>query len=178
LVTRMKSHGCQFCEDGDRRPASRIWSRSAAGIGQPAKDRTLRRDSMASQIWMMVPTSTTPNSFSAARLIHHSLCSPLPEDPPVPEAARTTSSATDRPSAMRMSYRALPKAMTSRIAIRSGSSAGSQGLTGAGPGCKRRGSGRGTRAANRQARGSPVDVVCLADAHDECFLARLGVTGE
>ena len=47
-VTRMKSHGCQFCEDGDRRPASRIWSRTAAGIGRSAKSRTLRRDTMAS----------------------------------------------------------------------------------------------------------------------------------
>jgi hypothetical protein len=46
----MKSHGCQFCEDGDRRPASRIWSRSAIGIGRPAKDLTLRREVIASQV--------------------------------------------------------------------------------------------------------------------------------
>src|ERR1700689_3518573 len=55
----MKSHGCQFCEDGERRPASRIWSRSSAGIGRSAKDRTLRRDSMASRVCMMVPTPPT-----------------------------------------------------------------------------------------------------------------------
>jgi hypothetical protein len=61
----MKSHGCQFCEDGERRPASRIWSRSAAGIDRSAKDRTLRRDSMASQVCMTVPTPGTTYSFSA-----------------------------------------------------------------------------------------------------------------
>src|SRR6516162_6194937 len=61
----MKSHGCQFCEDGDRRPASSIWSRSAAGTGRSAKDRTLRRDVMASQVCMTVPTPPVPRSFSA-----------------------------------------------------------------------------------------------------------------
>src|SRR5215475_3045345 len=64
-VTRMKSHGCQFCEDGDRRPASSIWSRSAAGTGRSAKDRTLRRDVMSSHVCMTVPTPLVPRSFSA-----------------------------------------------------------------------------------------------------------------
>ena len=32
-VTRMKSQGCQFFEDGVRRPASRIRSRCSSGIG-------------------------------------------------------------------------------------------------------------------------------------------------
>jgi hypothetical protein len=41
--------------------------------------------------------------------------------------ARTASSATVRPRAVRMSYRALPNARASRIAIRSGSSAASWG---------------------------------------------------
>src|SRR6266568_106920 len=67
-VTTMKSHGCQFCEDGDRRPASRIWSRSAGGIGRSAKDRTLRREVIASQVCMPVSTPAPPHSFSAARL--------------------------------------------------------------------------------------------------------------
>jgi len=66
-VTRMKSHGCQFCEDGDRRPASRIWSRSDAGTGRSAKDRTLRREVIASQVCMTLPTRAPPRSFSAAR---------------------------------------------------------------------------------------------------------------
>ena len=52
-VTRTKSHGCQFCEDGDRRPASRTRSRSAAGIGRSVNDRTLRREVMASQVCML-----------------------------------------------------------------------------------------------------------------------------
>jgi len=65
-VTTMKSQGCQFCEDGDRRPASRIWSRSAAGIGRSAKDRTLRREVIASQVCMTISTPATPRSFSAA----------------------------------------------------------------------------------------------------------------
>ena len=41
--------------------------------------------------------------------------------------ARRASSATDRPRVVRTSYRALPKARASRIASRSGSSAGSSG---------------------------------------------------
>src|SRR3954451_19838698 len=54
-VTTMKSQGCQFCDDGDRRPASRIWSRSAAGTGRPSKARTLRREVIASQVCMTPP---------------------------------------------------------------------------------------------------------------------------
>src|ERR1700733_9785753 len=68
-VTRMKSHGCQFCEDGDLRPASRIWSRSAAGIGRSEKDRTLRRDWMASQVCISVPTPARAGSFSARQRV-------------------------------------------------------------------------------------------------------------
>src|SRR5260370_27697764 len=69
----MKSHGCQFCEDGDRRPASRIRARSAAGIGRPSKDRTLRREVIASQVCMPVSTPALPRSFSAPILCAHSL---------------------------------------------------------------------------------------------------------
>src|SRR6266700_994011 len=65
-VTRMKSHGCQFCDDGDRRPASRIWSRWAAGIGWLIKDRTFRREVMASHVCMTVSTHPAPYLFSAA----------------------------------------------------------------------------------------------------------------
>src|SRR5579862_8922289 len=59
-VTRMKSHGCQFCEDGDRRPASRIRSRSAAGIGRSANDRTLRREVIACQVSMTLILQVAP----------------------------------------------------------------------------------------------------------------------
>src|ERR1017187_986891 len=65
----MKSHGCQFCDDGDRRPASRIWPRSSAGIGGSANDLTLRREVIASQVCMMIPTPATPCSFSTARSV-------------------------------------------------------------------------------------------------------------
>src|SRR5258708_38781828 len=61
----MKSHGCQFCEDGDRRPASRIWSRSAAGIGRSVNDRTLRREVIASKVCMTLPTPATPGFILA-----------------------------------------------------------------------------------------------------------------
>jgi len=51
-VTTTKCYGCQFCEDGARRPASRIRSRSSAAIGWSVYWRTLRRARMASHVSM------------------------------------------------------------------------------------------------------------------------------
>jgi uncharacterized protein (TIGR00369 family) len=51
--------------DGARRPASRIWSSSSTGIGRSAKDRTLRREVIASQVCML--PSFTPRARTAAR---------------------------------------------------------------------------------------------------------------
>ncbi|MFZ2046991.1 MAG: hypothetical protein WA794_00375 [Trebonia sp.] len=48
--TRMKSQGCQFCEDGDLRPDSRISSRWSSAIGRSSNDRTFRRDRIASHV--------------------------------------------------------------------------------------------------------------------------------
>ena len=64
-MTTMKSHGCQFCEEGDRRPASRIWSRYAAGIGRPSKALTLRRDLIASHAVIAPPAGAPapPTAF-------------------------------------------------------------------------------------------------------------------
>ena len=47
------------------RPASRIWSSSATGIGRSAKDRTLRREVIASQVCML--PSVTSGARTAAR---------------------------------------------------------------------------------------------------------------
>src|SRR5262245_38073535 len=49
-VTRMKSHGCVFVDDGERRPASAIRSRSAGSIGRSRYSRVFRRDRSASQV--------------------------------------------------------------------------------------------------------------------------------
>ena len=49
-VTSTKSHGCQLREEGARRPASRIRSRSASTSERSANTRTLRRALIASQV--------------------------------------------------------------------------------------------------------------------------------
>src|SRR2546427_12628874 len=54
-VTAMKSHRCWFMEDGARRPASRIRSRSSEAIGRTANRRTFRRARMASHVSMRAP---------------------------------------------------------------------------------------------------------------------------
>src|SRR5258708_5324237 len=64
-VTRMKSHGCQFCDEGDRRPASRIWARSAADIGRAANERTVRRAVIASEACMSSSTRARAQFISA-----------------------------------------------------------------------------------------------------------------
>ena len=51
-VTTTKSHGCQLREEGERRPASRIRSRSSSAIGRSVNSRTLRRLVIASQVSM------------------------------------------------------------------------------------------------------------------------------
>lgn len=49
-VTTTKFHGCQLPDDGARRPASRMRSRSSRGMGWSVYWRTLRRARMASQV--------------------------------------------------------------------------------------------------------------------------------
>src|SRR4051812_1528680 len=51
-VTTTKCHGCQFDDDGDRRPASRICSSCSRGIGWSVYWRTLRRGRTASHVSM------------------------------------------------------------------------------------------------------------------------------
>src|SRR3954447_20952176 len=51
-VTTTKCHGCQFDDDGDRRPASRICSSCSRGIGWSVYRRTLRRARTASHVSM------------------------------------------------------------------------------------------------------------------------------
>src|SRR4051794_10792842 len=50
--TTTKCHGCQFDDDGDRRPASRMRSRCSRGMGRSVYWRTLRRARTASQVSM------------------------------------------------------------------------------------------------------------------------------
>src|SRR3954465_13920534 len=56
-VTTTKCHGCQFDDDGDRRPASRICSSCSRGIGWSVYWRTLRRARTASHV-SMAPSYT------------------------------------------------------------------------------------------------------------------------
>src|SRR5436305_9291834 len=64
-VTTTKCHGCQFDDDGDRRPASRICSSCSRGMCCSVYWRTLRRARTASHVSM--PTSYTFWSVPAAR---------------------------------------------------------------------------------------------------------------
>src|SRR3954449_1041187 len=56
-VTTTKCHGCQFDDDGDRRPASRICSSCSRGMGWSVYWRTLRRARTASHV-SMAPSYT------------------------------------------------------------------------------------------------------------------------
>src|SRR3569623_1737349 len=56
-VTTTKCHGCQLLDDGERRPASRICSRSSRGMGWSVYWRTLRRARTASHV-SMAPSYT------------------------------------------------------------------------------------------------------------------------
>jgi hypothetical protein len=89
----------------------RIRRRTAAGGALPTQAQRRTQGRRRGMVGSVPPSSM------------RSMSSPVRE-------ARIASSATVRPRAVRMSYRALPNARASRIAIRSGSSAASWGAPG------------------------------------------------
>jgi len=69
-VTTSKCQGCQFCEDGARRPASQRRSRSSAAMGWPVYWRTLRRARVASQVSMAQFLAPEPVLAAGPALAH------------------------------------------------------------------------------------------------------------